>query len=170
MCVCVCVYVLSLLSVLSYSFLTSLKGMGLVKGVISKPLKFMDQKGKEKPPRSNIFLPRKVMNHYKTNKTNPPSTVNSIALQRSDLYLWFLQIIYGINLALLKLLLVFISLHWISENFIPHWSKHPHLDLITFQNPLGLQGPHYFLQNLPIKWYHTVQRIFKGVVLKKFIV
>lgn len=128
------------------------------------------ERKKGKTSKVEYFLPRKVKNHYKTNKTNPPSTVNNIVLQRSDLNLWFLPIIYGINLALLKLLSVFISLHWISENFIPHWSKHPHLDLITFHNPLGLRGPHYFLQNLPIKWYHTVQRIFKGEVLKKFIV
>lgn len=128
------------------------------------------ERKKEKTSKVEYFLPRKVKNHYKTNKTNPPSTVNNIVLQRSDLNLWFLQIIHGINLALLKLLSVFISLYWISENFIPHWSKHPHLDLITFHNPLGLWGPHYFLQNLPIKWYHTVQRIFKGAVLKKFIV
>ena len=162
------------MSVLSYSFLTHVKGMGLVKAVISKPWKFMDQKGrKKKPPRSNIFFQERSWTTTKQTTLTHHLLLthhNSLVLQRSDLYLWFLQIIYGINLALLKLLSVFISLHWFSENFIPHWSKHPHLDLITFQNPLGLRGPHYFLQNFPIKWYHTVQRLFKGAVLMKFIV
>lgn len=146
--------------------------MGLVKGVISKPWKFMDQKGRKgKPAKSNIFCQERSRTTTKQTKLTHHLLLTTLYYREVTwIYKWFLQIIYGINLALLKLLSVFISLYWISENFIPHWSKHPHLDLITFHNPLGLWGPHYFLQNLPIKWYHTVQRIFKGAVLKKFIV